>query len=170
MTEDKDKNKDWKGDIAKLKKDYEVLRAKYGLPEYTKLVEDFHSVERASDVETDYLIREIRRYIAEKLFNFHRFVEALLNPQNVPMYVFSMIKTLGADDKKKLSDAYKELAKMEIRGMELDLDFEEKKEAEFIKDSFKMWQETKKDFHSILETIKKNWDVKTDEERREYFG
>ena len=166
MTESRDK----RGDLEKLKKDYEALREKYGLPEYSKLVEDFNSIERASDVETDYLIREIRRFIADKFFNFHRFIEILLNPSNAPMYIFSMIKTLGADDKKKLSDIYKEIAKTEIRVMELDLNFSEKKEADFIKDSFKLWQSIKNDFSSIIDVIKKNWDAKSEEGRRDYFG
>ena len=163
-------DKDHKGDLDKLKKDYEVLRMKYGLPEYSRLVEDFNSVERASDSETDYPIREIRRFVTEKFFNFHRFVEALLNPSNAPMYIFSMIKSLGADEKKKLSDIYKEIAKLEIKVMELDMEFSEKKEADFIKESFKIWQDIKKDFSGILEIIKKNWDVKSEEGRRDYFG
>ena len=171
--EDKDnrenKDKKGKGDLGKFKKDYEVLRAKYNLPEYSKIVDDFN-IERASDVETEYLIRELRRFITDKFFNFHRFVEALLNPNNVPMYVFSIIKTLGANEKKKLSDIYKEIAKLEVNVMELDMEFSEKKEAEFIKDSFKIWQGIKKDFSKILDVIKKNWDAKEDENKREYFG
>jgi len=122
MPENKN-SKDGKGDLEKLKKDYEVLRAKYNLPEYSKLAEDFNSIERVSDSETDYPIREIRRFVADKILNFHRFVEALLNPVNVPMHIFSMIKTMGADEKKKLSEIYGEIAKIEILIMELDLEF-----------------------------------------------
>jgi hypothetical protein len=166
MTSDKDK----KEDLEKLKKDYGILKAKYGLPDFSKLTEDFNGVERASDIETDYPIREIRRYIVDKMFNYLRFLEAMLNPSNVPMYVFSMVKTLGVDDKKKLSEVYKELAKIEIKVMELDLDFSEKKEAEFIKDSYNLWQSIKKNISSVTETIKKNWDIKSDEGKRDYFG
>ena len=165
MTDSRDK----KGDLNKLKKDYEALRAKYGLPEYSRLVEDFN-IERASDVETDYTIREIRKFMADKIFNYLRSVEALLNPSNVPMYVFSMVKTIGADDKKKLSDIYKELAKMEIKIMQLDLNFSEKMEADFIKESFNLWQSIKKDLLEITNKITKNWDIKSEEGRRDYFG
>jgi len=139
------------------------------LPEFSKLVEDFN-IERASDTETDYPIREIRRFIAEKFFNYLRSVEALLNPSNVPMYVFSMVKNIDAADKKRLSDVYKELAKTEIRIMELDLSFSEPKEAEFIKEGFRLWQDIKKDLLAITDKIKKNWDIKSDEGRRDYFG
>ena len=162
-----DNNK--KGDLDKLKKDYEALRVKYNLPEFSKLVEDFN-IERASDTETDYPIREIRRFIAEKFFNYLRSVEALLNPSNVPMYVFSMVKNIDAADKKRLSDVYKELAKTEIRIMELDLSFSEPKEAEFIKEGFRLWQDIKKDLLAITDKIKKNCDIKSDEGRRDYFG
>ena len=165
MTENRDKRED----LEKLKQDYEGLRAKYNLPEFSKLVEDFN-IERASDTETDYPIREIRRVIAEKFFNYLRSVEALLNPSNVPMYVFSMVKNIDAADKKTLSDVYKELAKTEIRIMELDLSFSEPKEAEFIKEGFRLWQDIKKDLLAITDKIKKNWDIKSDEGRRDYFG
>jgi len=165
MTENRDKRED----LEKLKQDYEGLRAKYNLPEFSKLVEDFN-IERASDTETDYPIREIRRVIAEKFFNYLRSVEALLNPSNVPMYVFSMVKNIDAADKKTLSDVYKELAKTEIRIMELDLSFSESKEADFIKEGFKLWQDVKKDLLAITDKIKKNWDMKSDEGRRDYFG
>lgn len=166
MTENKDK----RADLEKLKKDYEILKVKYDLPDFAKLVEDFNSVERVSETETDFLLREIRRFIADKFINFHRFIEVLLNPSNAPMYIFSMVKILGTDEKKKLSDIYKEVAKMEIRVMELDLIFSEKKEADFIKDSFKLWQGIKNDFSVILNLIKKNWDNKAEEEKRDYFG
>jgi len=165
MTENRDKRED----LEKLKQDYEALRVKYNLPEFSKLVEDFN-IERASDTETDYPIREIRRFIAEKFFNYLRSVEALLNPSNVPMYVFSMVKNIDAADKKRLSDVYKELAKTEIRIMELDLSFSEPKEAEFIKEGFRLWQDIKKDLLAITDKIKKNWDIKSDEGRRDYFG
>jgi hypothetical protein len=158
-----------KGDLEKLKKNYEILRAKYNLPEYQKLAEDFN-VERASDVETDYPIREIRKSIVDKFFNYLRFVEALLNPINVPMYIFSMMKTLDENDKKKLSNLYKELAKMETKAIELDLNFSERKEAEFIKDSYNLWQGIKKEILAIAEAIKKNWDAKPEEGKRDYFG
>lgn len=161
---------DKKGDLEKFKKDYATLKSKYGLPEYSKLIEDFNAVERASDNETDYPIREIRRFIADKIFNFHRFIEALLNPSNVPMHIFSMIKALGADEKKKLLDIYKEIAKIEIQVMELDIDFSEKKEAEFIKNTFNVWQSIKKDFSKIIDVVKKNWDAKSEEGRKDYFG
>jgi hypothetical protein len=86
------------------------------------------------------------------------------------MHIFSMIKTMGADEKKKLSEIYGEIAKIEILIMELDLEFSEKKEAEFIKNTFNIWQGIKKDFASILENAKKKWDTKEDSEKGCYFG
>ncbi len=162
-------NKEKKGDLEKLKKEYETLKKKYGLPEFSKLVEDFY-VERAAETETDYSIREIRRFMADKFFNYLRAVEALLNPSNVPMYVFSMVKSLSSDDKKKLSEIYTGLAKIEIEIMELDLHYSEEEEANFIKTSYAKWQKIKKDFSGIINLVKKNFDVKSEAERRDYFG
>jgi len=158
-----------KCNLDEFKKKYEALRKKHGLPSFSELAEDFN-IERASDIETDYPIREIRKFIADKMFNYLRFVEALLNPSNVPMYVFSIVKTLGADEKKKLSEIYAELAKLEMEIMEIDLNFSEKGESDFIKSSFKAWQAMKKDLLKIVGTVKKNWDSKSETEKKGYFG
>jgi hypothetical protein len=163
------KSNDPQGDLEKLKKDYEALKEKHNLPEFSRLSEDF-GAERAAELETDYPLREIAKFMADKMINYLRFVEAMLNPQNVPMYVFSMIKAMKEEDKKKLSDMYKTLAKMEVKFMETDIESSEKKQAEFIKEGFEMWQAVKKELLGIVGGINKNWDVRHEEGRRDYFG
>ena len=155
--------------LAKLKENYKVIEKRYDLPSFEKLNEDFQ-IEKAAELETDILIREVRKFIADKLAGYMRFVEALLNPVNAPMFVFSIIKSLGVEEKKKLTDVYKKLTKNEIRLIELDVKFSEEKEAEFIKESYKMWQEIKEDILEIMGAIKKNWDNKFEVNGKSYFG
>ena len=155
--------------LEKLKKDYEVIRNKYGLPSFEELNEDFQ-IEKAAEVETDILIREVRRFIADKLAGYMRFIETLLNPVNAPMFVFSIIKTLGMEEKKKDSEIYKKLTKNEIKLIRLDTEYSEEKEAEFIKSSYELWQEIKIVFLSILDKIDQNWDNKIEEKNKGYFG
>ena len=152
-----------------MKKDYFLLREKYNLPSFNELNTDFQ-IEKASDEETDFLLREIRKLVADRFFNYLRFVESLLNPVNVPMFAFSIVKTLGEKDKEKLTEIYKKLAKKEVELIELDIDSTDEKEAQFLKSSYELWQEIKKEFLEIVEVVKKNWDAESEKSGSGYLG
>ena len=155
--------------LAKLKEDYERLRKRHNLPSFKELNEDFQ-IEKAAETETEILIREVRRFVGDKLTNYLRFIDSLLNPVNVPMFVFSIIKLIDAEEKKRLSEIYKKLMKKEIKFIELDLEFNEEKEAQFIKDSYELWQEMKKDMLKVMDKINKRWDDKFEANNKDYFG
>lgn len=155
--------------LKKLKKEYSKLQKKHNLPDFNKLNDDFN-IDKASDIEAEYLIREIRKFMADKISNYMRFIESILNPVNVPMFVFSIVKTMKIEDRKKLAEIYKKLAKIELELIHIDISFSEKKEAEFINKSYRVWQEIKNGIIAILETVKKNWDNKFETNNRGYFG
>lgn len=152
-----------------LKKEYKKLQEQYNLPSFEQINLDFQ-IEKLSEIETDYLIREIRKFIAERFSNYLRLIEEILNPINSQMFIFTMIKTLSNNDKEKLSEIYKKLSKTEIEILELDLGFNSEKDAEFIRDSYKLWQEIKIDLLKIIKTIKEKWGTKVEKNRRDYFG
>lgn len=155
--------------LAEFKKDYLEIQIKHNLPSFQELNEDFQ-IEKICEYETDILIREIRKFVAEKLSNYMKFVEMLINPVNAPMSIFSLIKSFNTEDKKKLSEIYEKLVKNEIEIVELDLDFYEEKEVRYIKDSINLWKEIKKDLLEIIEKIKKNWDNSSKKGETGYLG
>jgi len=155
--------------LGDFKKDYGEIQGKYDLPSFEELNSDFQ-IEKAAENETDFVLKEIRKLVADRIFNYSRFVESLLNPMNVPMFVFSVVKTLDIKEKEKLTEIYKKLAKNEVSLIELDIDSNEEKEAEFIKNSYRLWQEVKKELLEIVEIIKKRWDAKVDEGKSGYLG
>ena len=158
-----------KGDLENLKEEYVVLQEKYELPNFGNLNNDFQ-IEKVSESETDFLLKEIRKVIVERLFGYLIFVESLLNPANAPMFVYSIVKTFGVQEKETLTEIYKKLAKREVDLIELDIVSTEEGEAKFIKDSYKLWQEIKKDILKVVDVIKKNWDVKAETSKKNYFG
>ncbi len=158
-----------KSDLENLKKNYKEIQGEYNLPNFEKLNEDFH-IEKLSEIETDFLVREIRKFMADKFSNYLRFIEAILNPVNSPIFVFSVVKSVGVEEKKKLTEIYKKLAKIEIELIGLDIKFIEEKEVEFIKQAYEIWQEIKEDMLSIFEVVKKNWDNKSEVNGKGYFG
>jgi len=157
-----------KSKLRKLKEEYSKIQKKYNLPDFNKLNEEFR-IEKTAQAETDFLVREIRESIGETLENFLRFVEAILNPVNVPMFLFPIIKSLSVEEKNKLSEIYKKLSKLEIDAMKL-IEYSEKKEAEFIKNSYAVWQEIKKDFVKIIEAVEKKAEIKSEKSEKGYFG
>lgn len=157
-------------DLSKFKQEYQILKERYNLPSFEDLNRDF-GIEKIYETETDFLLREIGRSITEKLSNYMRFVETLLHPVNATMFVFSIIKTLNTEDKKILEELYKKLATIEIKLMELDINYSEEIQANFIKDSFADWQDIKREWTKILESIKKNMNNKSERNNEKgYFG
>jgi hypothetical protein len=156
-------------DLKKLKKDYEALAKKYSLPDFDKLNEEF-LIEKVAEFETDLLLKLVRNFMSEKIATYMRVVENLLNPVNAPMFVFSMVKSMDKSNKEKLFDIYKKFSKIEIELIKLDLEYSEKKEAEFIKETFRLWNEVKKDLLVLVEKMKENWDIKPEQNGKNYFG
>jgi hypothetical protein len=155
--------------LDKIKKEYAVFEKKYSLPSFERLNEDF-VIERISEEETDFLVREIRRHIAEKLSNSLRIIDILLNPSNTPAFLMPAIKAINKDEKEILEKTYKRLSKNEIVVVKLDLNYSIDNEIKYIKESYTAWQEIKKDLAKTFETIEKNWDKKAEKNSNGYFG
>ncbi len=155
--------------LTKLKKEYEKFRRKYKLPEFSLLNQEFE-VEKIQEKETDFLLREIRRAINDKIAAFLRFFELFLNPQNAPVFILSILRTLTHRDKEIIEKIYHELVNSELSSISLDIVYDERKEADFIKRISKRWQDLKpdlKDFIHIIEKIKTKEKAK---KKRSYFG
>jgi len=153
--------------LEELKEKYSEMQERHNLPSFQEMNEDF-GIEKISEVDFEILIREVRKYVADKFMNYLRFIETILNPSNASMFIFSIVKTIDKDEKEKLTEIYKKLAELELDIIELEVYFYEEKEAEFIKNSFKIWQAIKQDFLKIIQKIKKDWN-KEGEKRNTSF-
>lgn len=126
--------------IQKFNAKYMLLQEKYSLPEFNSLNQSF-DLEEIFESNTDFLLRKLRRMIMDRISNFMRFYEILLNPSNAPMFFFKIIKKLENYDREKLSGLYDTLGNMELEAIKLDLFYSEEKEAEMIKKSNKLFNE-----------------------------
>lgn len=158
-----------KNSLEGLKEEYSKLQKKYSLPSFEEMNEDF-SIEKAVEFEGEILIREIRRFLGDKIANYMRLVENLINPVNVPIFVFSIVKSLDQEDKEALSEIYKKFGEVEISLIETDLVYSEESEAKFIKDFFKLWQVIKKDLIKIIKKAKLSSDNNLENNDKNYFG
>jgi hypothetical protein len=155
--------------LARLKKDYEQLEKKYKLPSYRELNEEF-DIEKLQELESENLLREIRKVAMDKAIAYLRFIEMLLNPSNAPMFFFALLKSLDNGDKKILEDLYSKLGMIEIKVIQIDNDYSEKNEAEFIKQLMAEWKDIKEDMKKISSSLQKGWDKKSEKKDKSYLG
>ena len=155
--------------LEDLKKEYLKLQKKYNLPEFDKLNRDFE-IEKATERETDFLIREIRKIIIDKAIAYLRFSEMLLNPTNAPLFFLTLVKGLTPQDKKILEKIYEKLGAFEIDVIELDIEYNEKDEADFIKKISKEWKSVGEDMKKIVEGLRRNWTQKSSKSDKGYLG
>ena len=154
--------------LEDLKEEYNKFRKKYDLPEFTKLNEYF-DIEDLVEYESEFLLRKIRKIISEKIAGYLRFFEIILNPSNAPIFFFKIIKKLDNKDRENLNRIYEQFGNLEIEMIRLDLEYDEKKEAEFIKNIFKTFSEIKVEVLEIIDKMLSNGS-KEEKDKSSYFG
>lgn len=162
--EDKEK----KDSIEKIKEKHAILKKKYSLPEWNELNREF-GIEKI-DEDSEFILREIIHLIADRIQNYMRFIENILNPSNASIFTFSLVKLIDEEKRKKLSENYKKISEIELKLIKLDLNATEENEAEFIEYSFKSWKLIKKDLYELITFIEDNWESKPEQTKKDYFG
>lgn len=152
-----------------VKEDYKKIEEKFNLPPFEKMMEDF-DMEKLSEKEEGYMVRDVRRIVAEKIGAYMHLFEMLMNPSSPPMFVFSFMKNLSEQDKKVIKEVYKELSKIQIITIKLDTIYDEKKEADFIKKTNANWQILKKKVYALAETFEKEFEKNAETKEKSYFG
>jgi len=155
--------------LNKLKQEYVKFKEKYNLPEFSEMnrVFDIEEIE----VETDFLLRKIRRIVSDRISGYLRFIEVILNPSNAPIFIFKLIKKINEEDKKQLSDVYGILGGCELEVVKLDLNYNEVKEAEFIKKMYNLLNnELSRNLLNVIEKMGNNNKDKEEKDKGSYFG
>ena len=156
-------------DLNQLREDYIVLTKKYKLPEFEQLAEDF-DIEKASEKETLFILRSIRRAINEKISGYLHLFETLMNPTSAPMLILLMLKNSDEQSRKEIEETYKKIAKIEIISIKLDTIYSEKKEAEYISYVYTEWQKMKQPLYDLIEKCESNFDISIKSDKKAYFG
>jgi len=153
-------------ELKDLKKEYHKLEVKHRLPRFEDLNESFEieKVERESEI----LLRVIRKIMMEKIMNTLSFIEMLMNPMNAPRMYLPFLKNLSIEDKKRLDKLYMDFSEMVVAGLEIEIDYSEKGEAEMICKINKLWKDSRGDLKKILKGIKKPNSLERKE--KSYFG
>ena len=148
---------------------YNELAQEHGLPEFKEIAEDF-DIEKIQDKESIFLIREVRRAINEKISAYIHLFETLINPNAPPIFVFSILRNITAEDKDIIKKIYKALSRTQIEIMKLDTIYKEENEAKFINETFIIWQELKPTIYKLIERFESSFEEDDSSKKRSYFG
>ena len=157
------------GNLERLKHEYSVLQKKYRLPSFEELNSDF-DIEKIQERESEHLLRLVRMTMIEKIVAIVRFLEVFLNPTEAPtpLFIYAILKNVKQDTKKEIETMYKDLSKIELSSLSLDIDHQEKDEARFIIELAKVWGKEKIKLKEITNKLGMNWGKESSE--RNYLG
>ena len=143
------------------------LCKKYKLPSFNEVNEEFE----ISDIDKDdFLLREIRRKIAEKLEIYMKFLEEILQPETTLSNMYES-KIFNDAEREEIFKIYKKLMFLNRLSIETSVNEDDKKSSEYINIIFKEWNEIKSQFSKFVTKAKESWlkDIDIKEELR-YLG
>ena len=158
-----------------IKAEYDKLAKKYNLPSYENLDSEFELMYITNIVEIKYVLRFIRRRMNDKVAWCCNMIQTLLQPNPGSLINLQESSFLSGDDKKKISNILKNLMQNERASLSLDIENNEKADAEYIKNSFNKWIKIKPELIGMAKKLKEGWgsvDVnkETKSAKDHYFG
>lgn len=148
-----------------MKEEYESLKKKFELPDFEKINYDF---EISAIEQKEFLLRNIKRKISEKLISFAELIESLIQPEK-PSTMYEA-GCLSENERKSNFEIYRRLMHLIRLSEEISLDEDEKKSADFIKKSFNEWNSLKKELGKTMSKVRESWTKQLKKEEEEYFG
>ncbi|MEE9525464.1 MAG: hypothetical protein V3V78_02545 [Candidatus Woesearchaeota archaeon] len=151
----------------KLKEKYQELSKKHNLPSFEELDKEFE----ISTIENEeFLLREVRRKIIEKIEAYTKFLEEILQPETTLANMYEA-KVFDEDERNEIFKLYQRLMSLDRLSMELALDENDDKTSKFIKDFFEEWNEIKENLSKFVKKAKEEWLKETDiKEKLRYLG
>jgi len=141
-----------------IKDKYSKLAKTYNLPDFDKLNNEFEIFKIEKE---DFLLREIRKKIAEQLQEFIEVLDSVLQPDAV-ISDMQECHAFTDDEKGNVYNVYKKLMYLHRYSLEVSILGDEKKDAEFIVSAFNEWVNIKKELSNVISRIKDCWKKESD--------
>jgi hypothetical protein len=144
-----------KKDYEEIKNDYEKLKKKYNLPEFYDLNRIFDIDSEHLEInDKEFLLRKLRKIIADRIVDFSRFLENIVQPNNPPLFFIKLLKKIETKDKESIDELYGKIGNIELNLILLDLNYDETKEALFIKEAYLLFNgELKQKITEIMKIL-----------------
>ena len=150
-----------------IKKIYSEMQKKLGLPDFAAMDNEFE----ISTIEAeDFLLREIRRRVHDKIDAICKSLDSVLQPEATLHQMYES-GVFSDEEKKQIYLMYKSLMNMHREGMMLEIQCLNDLDAKFIKDFMAKWKKIKPQLVDIFKKLAESWTKDSDiEEKLGYFG
>ena len=150
----------------KLKKEYMGLQKKYNLPKFSLLDSDFE-ISKADGP----LLKESIKLISETLKDSLDAIQSILSPDSSSIVSLHECRTFDDEEKRKLYSLFKKTIILIRKANIASIDYDEKKAASFISESYKEWQAIKKELVNTYKKLIDSWEKENDiKEQLGYLG
>lgn len=156
-----------KKDKFNLKQEYSNL--KYKLPKFDDLDYEFE-ISLANIKNKEFLLRNIRRRINDKIILFCRIIENLIYPNQNNLITMFELKSFSEEEKDNMLKLYKRLMKFERKSLILDVNPDDKEDFEYINNVYRLWKEFKDEILKITEKMERSWGIEDKPLKDVYFG
>jgi len=144
---------------------YKILQEKNNLPLY----EDLQRELDFDELDSNFVLREIREKIKDRFESFSKLLESIFQPEgDFSSYIETTKFTKEIRD--DYFTTYKKLRYFIREAQILSIHNEENKDIEFIKKSYSLWIEEKQTILDFLERLKSCWIDEETEDSIKYFG
>lgn len=148
-----------------FKKVFDSYRVKYSLPEYDEL--DFYfeltnTIDLWKDNTPPFPLRQIRRRIIDLFNNMVGYLHNFILPNTQSAILMRESEFFSDKEKEEIVLLINEIMALFRESHQLEIMLDEKKDAEFIKKSFKKYKEVQKKVSAILEKNIDGWNKSID--------
>lgn len=152
-----------------VKKDYEVLKKKYNLPDFEALDNEF---EISTIEKPDFLLRNIKKKICEKMDVAAELLAKLIQPETTCIADLYEYRCFGDKDKKEIFALYSKVLYLHRRLLETDFLLDDNSDAAVIKLITKEWPDIRKQMIPFVKELEACWQKLPESEHahREYLG
>ncbi|MBN2454487.1 hypothetical protein JXB11_02990 [Candidatus Woesearchaeota archaeon] len=150
-----------------VKEKYSGMCRKYKLPPFEKLDAEF---ELSGIEQEDFILREVRKKIEEKLAAVRKVMEEVLQPESNLAGIYES-RVFSEEEKKELFELYRKIMKFVRQGFELYVKADEKADANFISAFFREWESIKAGIGKMSSKLQDSWQKEMEgDEKLGYFG
>ena len=148
-------------------KTYAPIQKKYALPGFKNLDKEFEITEIEAK---NMLLKHVVKRMGENIEYYVKILDGIMHPETNTASLYECA-IFNENEKKQLFALYKKLMYWHRSAVLVDLNYDEKQSAVYIKEFYKEWLGLKEKITLIIEKLKNNWQKEiTSKERVEYFG
>jgi len=141
-----------------IKEEYNKLQKKYNLPNFEDMNNEFEII---TIEKIDFLLREIRRKISEKIELLAKLLEGILQPETTLTH-FKESNIFSDEEREEVYGLFRSLMFFHRASIETALNENDKKTADFINSFWKKWTKIKNNLEKTVKKVKDSWEKETE--------